>query len=260
MYSEDYPQTALSQSESVTAAFEAVRKGYGWGAFTDLIRPEQYTAHEDHLRLLEQGSLEGGTEILAGCEIRSGKNVYAPEIWSSTVLLIRALLSFYEDTGFKEKVLEIGAGSGAASIVAKKKGFGHTFLLTDIDEEAVRTCDLNIGINGFQDDMRAIESNLFDNVTDKFDAIIFNAPLWHKAKAEPRELSLVDVNGAFMRTFLEQAGDYLTDNGEIYIGYSNLGTPDLPESFANQWSFELILAEYIARTGMIKSVYRGKKI
>jgi methylase of polypeptide subunit release factors len=67
----------------------------------------------------------------------------------------------------------------------------------------------------------------------------------------------VDIKGALMRNFLTQAPDYLQDKGHLFFSYSNLGNPTLLEYFVNTYSFNMITAEYIAKTGVIKAIYQA---
>ena len=66
----------------------------------------------------------------------------------------------------KGKVLDLGTGTGIQALTALEKT--KNVLASDINEEAVKNCE-KLGIN-------CIKSDLFKNIKEKFDLIIFNPP------------------------------------------------------------------------------------
>ncbi len=242
-----------SQLQSViNKVFDDIRNGKNWAPLQSLIRPEQEAAHIAHVRRIHNPEYQSSKQD----EVNNDAGVYNPEVSSSTFMMIRALLSFYEPAKFYEQVLELGAGSGGVSIYLKQHRFGKFFTLTDIATAAIESAKKNLNRLGLANDTRVIESDLFNNVTGRYDAIIFNAPLWHKKDAIAEELALVDPDGVLMERFLREADQYLNEKGNIFLAFSNLCTPDLLEKYSDKWDFCLIVAEYIGYTGMIKSVYR----
>ena len=79
------------------------------------------------------------------------------------------------------KFFEIGAGSGIQLQTALTSGVKkENIFSSDIDLKAVAHCN----ILGFQ----CIQSDLFENISGKFNIIIFNPPYLPKDKREPKKI------------------------------------------------------------------------
>lgn len=117
------------------------------------------------------------------------------------------------------KVLEIGCGSGIQLDSLIKIGIlKKNVFAVDINSKAVNYCKLK----GFNCKI----SNLFENVKEKFDIIIFNPPYLPLDKNEPEESRLATTGGIkgseIINKFLKQAKNYLNKEGIIFILTSNL--------------------------------------
>ncbi len=117
------------------------------------------------------------------------------------------------------KVLEIGSGSGIHLETLFKLGLKKENIFSvDIDEKSVAHCNLL----GFH----CIQSNLFENIKDKFSLIIFNPPYLPKDAREPCESQTATTGGKdgceIINKFLEQAKDYLVPEGKIFLITSSL--------------------------------------
>jgi SAM-dependent methyltransferase len=75
------------------------------------------------------------------------------------------------------RILDIGAGSGAGGLhaAALTSRLGPTVTLTDINQRALRYCRINAALNRI-DNVRVVESDLFANVSGRYDLIIANPP------------------------------------------------------------------------------------
>jgi len=133
------------------------------------------------------------------------------------------LLNKYVKKFAKGKVLDLGCGSGIQSLTALENT--KDVLACDISKEAVDYCRKK-GIN-------AICSDLFSNINEKFDFIIFNPPYLPKDDVD-RELSIALSGGEkgneLIERFLKDAKKYLKKNGKILIVFSSL-TPDVLKLF-----------------------------
>lgn len=126
----------------------------------------------------------------------------------------------------KGKVLDMGTGSGVQAEAALEKT--KYVLAVDINEEAVEFCK-NKGI-------LAIQSDLFENIKEKFDLIIFNPPYlpeereYMGVKFTEEDFNYVnDValvggkNGSeTIDRFLKEAKNYLNTEGNILLSFSSL--------------------------------------
>ncbi len=115
--------------------------------------------------------------------------------------------------------LEIGSGSGIILETVQKLGIkGEHIYGVDINQEAVQHCQ-NLGFN-------CIYSNLFENVSGKYDLIVFNPPYLPKDSREPENSQPATTGGTegseIINEFLKQAENYLEGNGKIFLLTSSL--------------------------------------
>ncbi len=141
-------------------------------------------------------------------------SVYKPR--EDSLLLIKAL-----EIKPKQKVLEIGTGSGIIAIHCAKARADVTAV--DINPKAVECARINAELNGVK--IKVLESDLFSKVIGKFDVIIFNPPYLPSDKSD----AYYDISWSggksgveVLNKFLEQAKKHLNLNGEIYFTASSL--------------------------------------
>jgi release factor glutamine methyltransferase len=89
-----------------------------------------------------------------------------------TELLIDEVLKIAKN---RDKILEIGIGSGIISIILAKKLPESKILGVDISKDALKIAEKNIKLHNITN-IELRESNLFSNVKEKFDIIISNPP------------------------------------------------------------------------------------
>jgi len=114
------------------------------------------------------------------------------------------------------RVLDIGTGSGILAISALENT--KDVLAVDVNEEAVLLVRKK-GVN-------AKVSDLFLNVSGKFDWIIFNPPYLLEDKAEDAESRVVTTGGKkgyeLIERFFSEVKDYLNEKGRILLVFSSL--------------------------------------
>lgn len=124
------------------------------------------------------------------------------------------LLAKYVKKYAKGKVLDIGSGSGIQAETALQKT--KDVIATDIDEEAIKLLN--------KKNIKVIKSNLFENIKDKFDLIIFNPPYLPGKKDKTIQGG---KNGyETLERFLTQLSSYLKDEGKALIVFSSLTNKD----------------------------------
>ncbi len=118
------------------------------------------------------------------------------------------------------KVLDLGTGSGIQGIVAAKKGCDVTF--ADIDPEAVECAKMNAKLNGVFG--KFIVSDMFDNIEEKFNTIVFNPPYLESIGEDEEELAL--SGGRKGRTLIDRFIDsyrgHLLDNHAVLLVESDI--------------------------------------
>jgi release factor glutamine methyltransferase len=106
--------------------------------------------------------------------------------------------------------LDIGTGSGIQGIVAAKKGCSVTF--ADIDSRALKCSKLNASLNGIS--AQFLLGNLFANINNKYDTIIFNPPyLPNNSKHRVLALDGGSDGRALINKFLYAYSNYLNKDG-----------------------------------------------
>ncbi|MEK6936744.1 MAG: HemK2/MTQ2 family protein methyltransferase [Nanoarchaeota archaeon] len=119
----------------------------------------------------------------------------------------------------KGKVLDLGTGTGIQALTALEKT--PNVLASDINIEAVKHCK-KLGI-------KAIKSDLFQNIKEKFDLIIFNPPYLPEDNLnlkDDKNFIGGEKGSEILEKFLSQAEKHLNKNGKILIVFSSL-TPDV---------------------------------
>jgi len=120
----------------------------------------------------------------------------------------------------KGTTLEIGTGSG---ILAKEASKYSKTTATDID-----TKSLNYAKKHYKN-ITFIKSNLFNNITNKYNLIIFNPPYLPLHKTEKsKELS----SPLIIQKFLKQAKHFLKPKGKIILlfsSFSKINIKDFPD-------------------------------
>ncbi|TQS77511.1 MAG: modification methylase HemK [Methanomassiliicoccales archaeon Mx-03] len=149
-------------------------------------------------------------------DIAEDPEVYPPS--DDSILLIESL-----DVIPREKVLEVGCGSGVVSIHCAKNGCYVTAV--DVNPRAVELARRNSVANGT--DIRVLESDVYGNVDGVFDTIVFNLPYLP-----------VDEEGLLAKAWsggpdglgplprlLEGAPDHLIPGGRVVVVVSSLTEP-----------------------------------
>ena len=124
-------------------------------------------------------------------------------------------------------VLEVGCGSGFLSIVAAKLGGKVTS--ADINPIAAAAAKQNALQN--KASLKVLISNLFSNITGKFDLIIFNPPYLPDDINELKDINeqgeLKDIKGNWADTgiisrFVQEVKNYLKPGGKVLLLVSSL--------------------------------------
>ncbi|MGC8119034.1 50S ribosomal protein L3 N(5)-glutamine methyltransferase [Marinobacter sp. VGCF2001] len=143
-----------------------------------------------------------------------------------------------------ERILDLCTGSGCIGIGAAAV-FGEAEVdLSDISADALAVAESNIELHGLKGRVRAIQSDVFDNIEGRYDVIVSNPPyvdaedladMPAEYHHEP-ELGLAAGNDGLdiAHRILATAADHLTENGLLIVEVGNSwgalddAYPDLP--------------------------------
>ena len=132
-----------------------------------------------------------------------------------------------------ETFLEIGCGCGAVSIILSrnaKEGLG-----TDINPLSINNSKLNAAINQVSN-VSFILGDLFENVNNKYDVILFNPPYSSFNAKDAIDRMFWDSENSSKIKFFKEVKKYLKPGGRVYFGSADFDELDkeLPLKLAKE--------------------------
>lgn len=126
------------------------------------------------------------------------------------------LLKHIKDYAKGKKVLDVGTGSGILALEASK--YAENVLACDIEDKIIDK--LKKEKNNSK--VTYFKSDLFSNISEKFDLILFNPPYLPSEKIKHVDLDGGKNGTEIIEEFLKQAGKYLNKDGKILLLCSSL--------------------------------------
>jgi len=161
-----------------------------------------------------------------GMQLKVDERVLIPR--PETEELVTLILT--ENPEDKLKVLDIGTGSGAIALALAKTRPDWSVTAADISQDALELASENASNQNLNIFFK--KSDCFAEISEKYDIIVSNPPYISREDesevglnvlhSEPHLALFADEDGlAIYRRIAEDAKDYLTDGGKIYleIGY-----------------------------------------
>lgn len=119
------------------------------------------------------------------------KNVFCPFASSARY---HARFLFYNSHYFQDKtVFDIGCGSGILGVVMAEYG-AKKVVLSDVSKPALENTNYNVEKFGLQRICDVRESNLFSNISEKADLIVWNIPFFKGMLLPQKTLQLLKEN------------------------------------------------------------------
>ena len=172
-----------------------------------------------------------GFEYFYDRKYKVTKDVLSPRM--ETEELIYKIIEYVKASNKnKFKILDLCTGSGIIAITLKKEldQVSVDVIASDISEEAIEVAKENAQSHNAT--IKFIKSDIFNNIDDKFDIIVSNPPYIDRKdevtmqdnvlKYDPHLALFAEEEGMyFYRKIIEQAKDYLNENGVMFfeIGY-----------------------------------------
>ena len=163
-----------------------------------------------------------------GYDLIVDSNVLIPRL--DTEILVDKVKEDILSQNSKVSVLDIGTGSGAIAIVLQKETKANVTAV-DVSSDALSVAKKNAENNGAN--VNFIRSNLFENVSGRFDFIVSNPPYIESdicLSLEPEVVQnepILALDGGedgldFYREIIKLAPNYLNSGGKLYfeIGYN----------------------------------------
>lgn len=142
----------------------------------DYVSEEKVDLFKKEIKSLKEGKplqYVIGNVNFYGNKFLVNENVLIPRF--ETEELVENTLKYIKDLFDKDiKILDIGCGSGVIGITLKKMLPTSQVDLVDISSEAIKVAKTNAKL--LDADVNFIESDVFENVEDKYDVIISNPP------------------------------------------------------------------------------------
>ena len=173
-----------------------------------------------------------GFEYFYDRKYKVTKDVLSPRM--ETEELIYKVIEYVKASSKNNfKILDLCTGSGIIAITLKKElsQFSIDVVASDISEEAIKVAKENA--QSHDATIKFIQSDIFNNIADKFDIIVSNPPYIDRKdevtmqdnvlKYDPHLALFAEEEGMyFYRKIIEQANDYLNENGVMFfeIGYN----------------------------------------
>ncbi len=157
------------------------------------------------------------------------QNVLIPR--PDTEILVEEVIKIAEKINAK-KILDLCTGSGAIAVSLAKYIKDSQITATDISNEALEVAEYNAKINGVENQIAFLQSNLFQDIPkEKYDMIVSNPPYIKREviktlQKEVRSEPIIALDGGydgldFYRKIIYQADEFLKYKGYLCleIGY-----------------------------------------
>lgn len=223
---------AGEEAESLSFVYRALNEL----SFTDFVlklRAEVSQEDREKLKAIQEQLLSHkpaqyiiGSSDFHGLTLKVDERVLIPR--PETEELVDLILS--ENPEKSLSVLDIGTGSGAIALALANGRPDWQITASDISKDALSLAEENAQSCGLSPTF--VQSDCFEVISERFDIIVSNPPYISEADmdevglnvltSEPHMALFAEEDGyAVYRKIAEQAGDYLTEKGKIYleIGY-----------------------------------------
>lgn len=121
-----------------------------------------------------------------------------------------------------KRVLDMGTGTGLMAITMAKHGASEV-IASDISPLAVGNTQANIKQFKLQDKITVVLGDLFENITGKFDFIIFNHPFFGDDPMEGNTIAASMLNnGALIQRFLKEVPDFLNPHVPVMMPFYSI--------------------------------------
>ncbi len=177
-------------------------------------------------------------------------DMFAP-LWGDSLLLAKCTK---KEVKSNDVVLDFGTGTGIQGIFAAEKA--KKVISVDVNPRAVECAKLNAKKNGLDNKIEVRESDIFSNVKEKFDLIVFNPPFrWFKPR-DMLERGEVDEGYATLQTFFKEVRKHLNQQGRVLLVFSDSGDLKLVEKLIKIHNFNSAIIDTESKDDWKYIVYK----
>lgn len=184
----------------------------------------------------ERNSRDGyyGRVTVEGITVDVHQGVFSPAatITHSTTMTIRRLPHL---SG--KSFLDIGTGTGILAIFAAQQSAGK-ITAVDLQKESVHNARQNVKAHGFADRIEVFQSDVFQNVSGKYDVIVANLPImdrdWH---------DLNPIAMAAYERFFNDLPKHLHKDGSALFTFTSWGDVDTLQNLLDRTELSVSRAE-----------------
>ncbi len=187
-----------------------------------------------------------------GLEIELDKDIYEPsEDTFLTIDTAKELINISKDI----TILDMGTGTGIIGLYLSTLSNVKEVVLADRLDEALELAKKNYYLNKglVKANLRFVKSNLFSNIKDKFDIIVFNTPYIPCNRLEIRKFGIIayswcggnDGSRVAIR-FLNKVNDYINKDSYIILTTSSIANQDKINSAIKRNNLKIIKENKIA--------------
>ena len=225
-------EAAGEEVESLSFVYRAL-KGLSFTDFVLKLRTEVSQEDREELKAIQEQLLAHkpaqyiiGSSDFHGLILKVDERVLIPR--PETEELVELILSENPETSLS--ILDIGTGSGAIALALANSRPDWQIIASDLSNDALALAKENAHSCGLN--LAFVQSDCLEAISGSFDIIVSNPPYISEADkdevglnvlaSEPHMALFAEEDGyAVYRKIAEQAGDYLTEKGKIYleIGY-----------------------------------------
>ena len=146
-------------------------------------------------------------------------------------------------------------GTGTGIVAIKNATKARKVIAVDINPKAVECARTNVELNGLQDKIEVRKSNIFSNISEKFDFILYNPPFRFLPDKDFLEQALTDYYYRSLTKFFRESPLHLNKTGKIIMVFGDIGDIEYLKYLARENHFKISERGKIPTIGYIGNYY-----
>jgi len=147
---------------------------------------------------------------------KPSEQIYTPSDDTFLMIDVLSTISFHD-----KEVLDVGTGSGILGLLCAQKGAHVT--VADIEDRVLE--NIRIAARILNLTIHTVRSDLFSEITARFDVVLFNPPYLPSGKIEDHAVDGGHFGRRFIDRFLAELALHLKNDGFALLLVSSLNNP-----------------------------------